>query len=275
MTKKNKPIGIFDSGVGGLTVMKDIIGRLPSYDYLYLGDSARTPYGNRSFESIYDFTLQCVEYLFSQGCHLVILACNTASAKALRTIQQQDLPRIAPDKRVLGVIRPTAEVIGLHSKTGHVGVLGTTGTVQSGSYEIEIRHQFPNLSVYQQACPMWVPLVENNEHNNPGADYFVEKYLNQTLQQSADIDTLLLACTHYPLLIPKIRKVLSPDISVISQGPIVAASLEDYLERHPEIDAHCSKNGNRRFLTTDAPELFNRHATIFFGRKVSSEFVEV
>ncbi|HKK46884.1 MAG TPA: glutamate racemase [Balneolaceae bacterium] len=275
MTKKNAPIGIFDSGVGGLTVMKDIIHRLPSYDYLYLGDSARTPYGNRSFESIYRFTLQCVEYLFSQGCHLIILACNTASAKALRTIQQQDLPRIAPNKRVLGVIRPTAEVIGLHSDTGHVGVLGTMGTVQSGSYEIEIKHQFPELSVYQQACPMWVPLVENNEHNNPGADYFVTKYLNQIRQQSSKIDTLLLACTHYPLLMPKIRNVLPSDISVISQGPIVAASLQDYLKRHPEIDKNCSKNRGRRFLTTDAPKLFDHHATTFFGQKITSEFVDV
>jgi len=255
--------------------MKDIIHRLPSYDYLYLGDSARTPYGNRSFESIYQFTLQCVEYLFSQGCHLIILACNTASAKALRTVQQRDLPRIAPNKRVLGVIRPTAEVIGLHSKTGHVGVLGTTGTVQSGSYEIEIKHQFPKLTVYQQACPMWVPLVENNEHNNPGADYFVKKYLDQLLQQSPDIDTLLLACTHYPLLIPKIRNVLSEDISVISQGPIVAASLQDYLKRHPEIEKNCSENGTRRFLTTDAPEQFDHHATTFFGQEVTSEFIDV
>jgi glutamate racemase len=269
------PIGIFDSGVGGLTVMKDIVDRLPSYDYLYLGDSARTPYGNRSFESIYQFTLQCVEYLFAQDCHLIILACNTASAKALRTIQQRDLPKIAPQKRVLGVIRPTAEVIGLHSETSHVGVLGTTGTVQSGSYEMEIEHQFPELAVSQQACPMWVPLVENNEHNGPGADYFVEKYLNQINQQSSDIDTLLLACTHYPLLEDKIRDALGPDTSVLSQGPIVAASLQDYLQRHPEIDEHCSKNSRRRFLTTDAPEVFDQHATTFFGQTVKSEYVEI
>lgn len=275
MTKKNGPIGIFDSGVGGLTVMKDIIHRLPSYNYLYLGDSARTPYGNRSSESIYQFTLQCVKYLFSQQCHLIILACNTASAKALRTIQQRDLPDLAPQKRVLGVIRPTAEVIGLHSDSGHVGVLGTTGTVQSGSYEIEIEHQFPKLSVYQQACPMWVPLVENNEHDRPGADYFVMKYLNKLQQQSPAIDTLLLACTHYPLLMSKIRNALDSDISVLSQGPIVAASLEDYLQRHPEIEEKCSQHGMRRFLTTDAPELFDHHATTFFGQKVKSEYVEV
>lgn len=275
MSSSAGPIGIFDSGVGGLTVMKDIVHQLPSYDYLYLGDSARTPYGNRSFESIYHFTLQCVKYLFSQNCHLIILACNTASAKALRTIQQRDLPQIAPQKRVLGVIRPTAEVIGQHSKTGQVGVLGTTGTVQSRSYEMEIEHQFPELSVYQQACPMWVPLVENNEHLSPGADYFVKKYLHQIRQQSNNIDTLLLACTHYPLLLSKIRDMLDSDISILSQGPIVAASLEDYLQRHPEIDERCSKSGNRRFLTTDAPELFNHHAATFFGKEVTSEFVEV
>lgn len=275
MTAKEGPIGIFDSGVGGLTVMKDIVERLPSYDYLYLGDSARTPYGNRSFESIYQFTLQCVKYLFSQNCHLIILACNTASAKALRTIQQRDLPKIAPQKRVLGVIRPTAEVIGLHSDTGHVGVLGTTGTVQSGSYEMEIKHQFPGLAVYQQACPMWVPLVENNEHNDPGANYFVEKYLDQINQQSSDIDTLLLACTHYPLLEDKIRNTLGTNISVLSQGPIVAASLQDYLQRHPDINKHCSKNGQRQFLTTDAPEIFDQHATTFFEQTVNSKYVEV
>lgn len=269
------PIGIFDSGVGGLTVMKNITERLPSYDYLYLGDSARTPYGNRSFESIYQFTLQCVKYLFSQGCSLVILACNTASAKALRTIQQKDLPQIAPQKRVLGVIRPTAEVIGLHTNTGHVGVLGTTGTIQSESYKMEIDHQFPELSVHQQDCPMWVPLVENHEHDNPGANYFVEKYLDQIQQQSTDIDTLLLACTHYPLLIPKITAYLGDDISVISQGPIVAASLQDYLHRHPEIDNKCSKAGTQRFLTTDAPEIFNQHAVPFLGRSVHAEYVEV
>lgn len=275
MSKNIAPIGIFDSGVGGLTVMRDIVHRLPSYDYLYLGDSARTPYGGRSYNSIYQFTLQCVTYLFNQKCSLVILACNTASAKALRTIQQRDLPDLAPQKRVLGVIRPTAEVIGLHSETGHAGVLGTTGTVQSGSYEMEIKQQFPRLSIYQQACPMWVPLVENNEHNHPGADYFVTKYLDQLQQQSSAIDTLLLACTHYPLLRPKIRNAVDPGISIISQGPIVATSLQDYLRRHPEIDEQCTQNGTRRFLTTDAPELFDHLAGTFFGQEVSSEYVEV
>src|SRR5699024_8945302 len=239
--KQKAPIGIFDSGLGGLTVMNEIVERLPDYDYLYLGDSARTPYGNRSYDSIYRFTLECVKYLFSKNCRLVILACNTASAKALRSIQQRDLPKIAPQKRVLGVIRPTAEIIGMHSQTGHIGVLGTTGTVQSNSYIMEIEHQFPEMSVYQQACPMWVPLVENREHKSPGADYFIKKYLSQIRQQSASIDTLLLACTHYPLLISKIRQQLDTNISVLSQGPIVAASLQDYLERHPEIEQHCSK----------------------------------
>lgn len=275
MNKQEAPIGIFDSGVGGLTVMKDIVERLPGYDYLYLGDSARTPYGNRSFESIYHFTLQCVRYLFSQGCPLIILACNTASAKALRTIQQRDLPQIDPHKRVLGVIRPTAEIIGQYSETGHVGVLGTSGTVQSESYLIEIEHQSPELSIYQQACPMWVPLVENDEYDDPGADYFVKKYLDLILKQSPKIDTILLACTHYPLLKPKIRSYLPSDISVICQGPIVAESLQDYLRRHPEIDEKCSKKGAQRFLTTDTPELFNHHATTFFGREVSSEHVEI
>ncbi len=275
MDKQEAPIGIFDSGVGGLTVMKDIVERLPKYDYLYLGDSARTPYGNRSFESIYQFTLQCVKYLFSQGCHLIILACNTASAKALRTIQQRDLPKIDPNKRVLGVIRPTAEIIGKHSQTGHVGVLGTTGTVQSESYLMEIEHQFPKLSIHQQACPMWVPLVENDEYSDPGADYFVKKYLDLILDQSPDIDTLLLACTHYPLLMPKIQDYLSSDISVLSQGPIVAASLQDYLQRHPEIEKNCSKHSSQRFLTTDTAEQFDHHATTFFGREVSSKHIKV
>lgn len=273
--KQKAPIGIFDSGLGGLTVMNEIVERLPDYDYLYLGDSARTPYGNRSYDSIYRFTLECVKYLFSKNCRLVILACNTASAKALRSIQQRDLPKIAPQKRVLGVIRPTAEIIGMHSQTGHIGVLGTTGTVQSNSYIMEIEHQFPEMSVYQQACPMWVPLVENREHKSPGADYFIKKYLSQIRQQSASIDTLLLACTHYPLLISKIRQQLDTNISVLSQGPIVAASLQDYLERHPEIEQHCSKEHSRRFLTTDDADIFDHHASTFFGREVTSENVEV
>lgn len=272
---KRKPIGIFDSGVGGLTVLKEIIKVLPSYDYFYLGDNARTPYGSRSFETIYHYTLECVKYLFAQNCPLIILACNTASAKALRTIQQQDLPKIAPAKRVLGVIRPTAEVIGHHSKTGHVGVLGTSGTVNSESYVIEIEQQFPKLKIYQQACPMWVPLVENGEFNKPGADYFVKQSIDQLMAKSAKIDTLLLACTHYPLLIPKIRNVVNDSISILSQGEIVAESLADYLNRHPEIATQCSQDGTRRFLTTDSTNDFDAHTQLYFGEQVQSEFVEI
>jgi glutamate racemase len=275
MQEAPSPIGIFDSGVGGLTVMKDIVRALPAYDYLYLGDNSRTPYGPRSFETIYHYTLECVQYLFSQNCPLIILACNTASAKALRNIQQKDLPNMYPNKRVLGVVRPTAEQIGRHTKTGHVGVLGTAGTIESRSYVMEIEHQFPALQVYQQACPMWVPLVENDEHNGPGADYFVKEYIQEIKAQSDKIDALLLACTHFPLLIPKIRTCAGEDITILSQGNIIAASLADYLNRHPEIDNQCSKTGNRRFLTTDSTELFDNHAKIFFGSSVKSEFVEV
>ncbi|NIT60090.1 MAG: glutamate racemase, partial [Aliifodinibius sp.] len=242
------PIGIFDSGFGGLTVMKDIVSELPQYDYLYLGDNARSPYGTRSFETIYHYTLECVKYLFDQNCHLVILACNTASAKALRTIQQKDLPTIDPNRRVLGVIRPTAEVIGNYSQTGHVGILGTNGTVNSRSYVMEIKKQFPELTVYQEACPMWVPLVENQEFDSDGADYFVKQHIDNIMSQSKEIDTLLLACTHYPLLIDKIKQFVQDDITILSQGEIVAQSLADYLNRHPEIAENCSQNRTRRFL---------------------------
>jgi len=269
------PIGIFDSGVGGLTVMKDIIRELPAYDYLYLGDNARAPYGTRSFETIYQYTLECVNFLFSRDCHLVILACNTASAKALSTIQQNDLLATNPEKRVLGVIRPTAEIIGHHTQTGHVGILGTSGTVDSKSYVMEIEDQFPELNVYQQACPLWVPLVENNEYNKPGADYFVQQAIIQIQQQSPEIDALLLACTHFPLLEDKIRQYAGDSVTILSQGEIVATSLADYLQRHPEIDAHCSKNGSKRFLTTGSTDHFDTHAKTFFGNKVQSEFVEV
>lgn len=269
------PIGIFDSGVGGLTVMKDIIRKLPAYDYLYLGDNARAPYGTRSFETIYQYTLECVNFLFSRDCHLVILACNTASAKALSTIQQNDLLATNPEKRVLGVIRPTAEIIGHHTQTGHVGILGTSGTVDSKSYVMEIEDQFPELNVYQQACPLWVPLVENNEYNKPGADYFVQQAIIQIQQQSPEIDALLLACTHFPLLEDKIRQHAGDSVTILGQGEIVAKSLADYLQRHPEIDAHCSKNGSKRFLTTGSTDDFDTHAKTFFGNKVQSEFVEV
>jgi len=272
---KPGPIGIFDSGYGGLTVMKEIVGELPEYDYLYLGDNARTPYGTRSFETIYHYTLECVKFLFEQGCHLVILACNTASAKALRTIQQNDLPDLDPERRVLGVIRPTAEVIGHHSRSGHVGVLGTSGTVHSESYVMEIKKQFPDLVIYQEACPMWVPLVENGEYESEGADYFVRQHLERILEKSDRIDTLLLACTHYPLLLEKMRTIAPKSITFLSQGEIVAESLADYLDRHPEMDEKCSKGGSRRFLTTDSPELFDERAEEFYGEKVRSEYVQI
>ena len=269
------PIGVFDSGYGGLTVLKEIVKELPQYDYLYLGDNARTPYGTRSFDTIYEYTLECVKHLFDQGCHLVILACNTASAKALRNIQQKDLPLLAPEKRVLGVIRPTAEIIGTFSKTNHVGVLGTSGTISSESYKIEIGKQFPGLSVFQQACPMWVPLVENGEHLNSGADYFIEKYINELFEQSDQIDTLLLACTHYPLLIEKIRQYAPEGINILNQGEVVAPSLKTYLDRHPEIAGKISKGGDLTFLTTDSTENFDRHASLFFGSEIHSKFVHI
>lgn len=271
----SSPIGIFDSGYGGLTIMKEIVNELPEYDYLYLGDNARSPYGTRSFKTIYQYALECVKYLFSQDCHLVILACNTASAKALRNIQQKDLPEIDPQRRVLGVIRPTAEIIGEYSKTGHVGILGTNGTVNSRSYVMEIKKQFPDLNVYQEACPMWVPLVENNEYDKAGADYFVKQHINRIIEKSKVIDTLLLACTHYPLLIKKIQKYTPDHVTVLSQGEIVAKSLADYLQRHSEIDEKCSKGGSRRFLTTDSNEDFDMHGKEFYGKNIRSEFVHI
>ena len=268
-----QPIGVFDSGYGGLTVLKDIAARLPQYDYLYLGDNARAPYGIRSFDTVYHYTLQCVQWFFDQGCPLVILACNTASAKALRTIQQKDLvntPLGDGGKRVLGVIRPTSEIIGNFSKTKNVGVLGTTGTVQSQSYLIEIEKFFPGCKVFQEACPMWVPLVENNEYNSACADYFIEKHVSNLLSQSKDIDTILLACTHYPLLMEKIKQFVPKNCSVIPQGNIVAESLVDYLQRHPEMEAKCSKGGSQRFFTTDSAEDFDSKAAIFYGKPVKS-----
>jgi glutamate racemase len=265
-----QPIGVFDSGYGGLTILKEIVRALPGYDYIYLGDNARAPYGTRSYDSVYHYTLECVEWLFQQGCPLVILACNTASAKALRTIQQKDLAKLNGQRKVLGVIRPTTEVIGNFSNTGSVGILATTGTVQSGSYIIEIEKFFPAVSVFQEACPMWVPLVENNEHLSEGADYFVRKHLNQLLTQSANIDTILLACTHYPLLISKIRQFIKDDIKVIAQGEIIAASLEDYLLRHPEVETAISRQGKQAFYTTDSTTDFDNHASLFYGKGVKS-----
>lgn len=271
MSENYHPIGVFDSGYGGLTVLKEIEKELPQYDYLYLGDNARAPYGTRSFETVYQYTLESVEKLFSMGCHLVILACNTASAKALRTIQQKDLPIIAPNKRVLGVIRPTTEIVGNYSKTGHVGVLGTTGTVNSESYPKEIAKFFPNLKVTQEACPMWVPLVENNEYESAGADIFIKENLNHLMQKDDKIDTIILGCTHYPLLIKKIKQFLPEQITLLSQGEIVAKGLKDYLNRHPEIENNCSKGKTISFYTTDDPKNFDEHASIFFGKEVKSE----
>jgi len=265
------PIGVFDSGYGGLTVLKEIVKELPQYSYLYLGDNARAPYGPRSFDTVYHYALQCVEWFFNQGCSLVILACNTASAKALRTIQQKDLPIISPEKRVLGVIRPTTEVLGQYTHTNKVGIVGTTGTVQSNSYPIEIAKFYPDIKVYQEACPMWVPLIENNEYNNSGADYFIEKHLKNLLKQDADIDTLLLACTHYPLLIEKLRYFTPPHISILSQGEIVAKSLADYLQRHPAIENKCLQAGALNFYTTDDTTDFDKKATIFWGESVQSK----
>ncbi len=272
------PIGIFDSGYGGLTVMKEIIKVLPQYDYIYLGDNARAPYGPRSFEAVYTYTLEAVEWFFSQGCPLVILACNTASAKALRTIQQNDLPYMASENRVLGVIRPTAEVIGNYTQSGQIGVLGTAGTVNSSSYLLEIAHFYPGVKVFQQACPMWVPLIENREYDQHGADYFVKKCLDELLHQSREIDTILLACTHYPLLIDKIRMYLPPGIKVLAQGEIVASSLADYLKRHPEMEQRISRGnnlGSRLFYTTDSTEDFDNHASIFLGQDLRSIHVKL
>lgn len=267
---KKSPIGVFDSGYGGLTILKEIKNLLPQYDFIYLGDNARTPYGPRSFETVYEFTLESVKWLFAQNCPLIILACNTASAKALRTIQQKYLPEFHKEKRVLGVIRPTAEIIGNHSDSKKIGILGTKGTVQSESYLMEIEKFFPGIKVFQHACPMWVPLVENNEYNSEGADYFIKKDIDLLLKKSSEIDTVLLACTHYPLLLEKIKQNLSKNIKVISQGNIVAKSLADYLQRHSEIEAKCSKNSTLEFFTTDSTEDFDKHSQIFFGEKVNS-----
>lgn len=260
-------IGVFDSGYGGLTILSKIREHMPQYDYIYLGDNARTPYGTRSFEVVYQFTLQAVEKLFELGCQLVILACNTASAKALRTIQQKNLPTIDPSRRVLGVIRPTAECIGQLTKTRHVGILATAGTIKSESYIIEINKLFPDISVVGESCPMWVPLVENNEYGSKGSDYFIQKHINQILDKDPKIDTLILGCTHYPLLMKKIRQYTPQHIRIIAQGEYVAISLEDYLKRHPEMDNRCTKNGTCRFLTTESTSKFEESASIFLQQE--------
>lgn len=267
----NHPIGVFDSGFGGLTVLKEIVKELPQYDYLYLGDNARAPYGALSFETVYQYTLECVKHLFDMGCPLVILACNTASAKALRTIQQKDLPKMDPSKRVLGVIRPTTEIVGNFSKSKHVGVLGTTGTVVSDSYPIEIAKFFPEVKVFQEACPMWVPLIENDEYDKPGADYYIKQNIDNLLAKSKNIDTIILGCTHYPLLINKIKQFLPGNITLLSQGEIVAKGLKEYLLRHPEMESRLSKGKNLEFYTTGVPEKFNSHGTMFFGKEISAK----
>ncbi|MDE6806172.1 MAG: glutamate racemase [Muribaculaceae bacterium] len=269
------PIGIFDSGYGGLTILREIRRRLPDYDYLYLGDNARAPYGARSFDIVYDFTLQAVRRLFDEGCRLVILACNTASAKALRSIQQRDLPTIDPSRRVLGVIIPTVEALGDLTSSRHVGVVATPGTIKSHSYRIETAKLYPDISLTEVAAPMWVPLIENGEADAPGADYFVKEYCDEVLAADPEIDTLLLGCTHYPILYPKIRQYLPERIRVVPQGELVADSLADYLERHPEMAARCSRGGSLRFMTTESAEKFDRLASIFLSRPVSSERVSL
>ncbi|MCF0224219.1 MAG: glutamate racemase [Fibrobacter sp.] len=256
-------IGVFDSGFGGLTILKELQKVLPDYDYLYLGDNARAPYGSRSFETIYRYTLQCVRELFRQGCPLVILACNTASAKALRSIQQYVLPKEFPDRRVLGIVRPTAEEIGTYSRTGHIGIFATAGTVSSKSYLIEIEHFYPELQVTQHACPMWVPLVENGESGTPGSKYFVKKEVDALLAQDGAIDTILLACTHYPLLSDDLRQVVPSNVRLLYQGEIVANKTVDYLKRHPEMEKRLGKGGKTRFLTTDIPDFFEKGAKLF------------
>lgn len=274
-SEKPGPIGLFDSGYGGLTIFDTIRKKMPDYNYIYLGDNARTPYGTRSFDVVYRFTRQAVMKLFDEGCQLVILACNTASAKALRTIQQRDLPGWDPARRVLGVIRPTVEVIDSLSRTKHIGILGTSGTISSQSYTIEIEKMFPHIRVTGEACPMWVPLVENNEAASPGADYFIQKYLDHILSIDPEIDTLVLGCTHYPLLIEKIRQFLPERITVVSQGEYVADSLADYLYRHPEIDARLTRQGQYRFLTTEAADKFSEAASLFLRDQIEVEQITI
>ena len=262
------PIGVFDSGYGGLTILNSIRQQLPQYDYLYLGDNARAPYGPRSFDVVYEFTRQAVLRLFEMGCHLVILGCNTASAKALRSIQQNDLPQWDPERRVLGVIRPTAEVIGELTKSRHVGVLATEGTIKSESYNLEIQKLHPDVKVSGVACPFWVPLVEYNEADSPGADYFVKKRIDQIMAKDPEIDAIILGCTHYPLLMPKILKYLPEGVKIVSQGEYVASSLKAYLERHIEIERKCAKQGSVNYLTTENPEKFKESAQIFLKEEI-------
>ncbi|MCL2329202.1 MAG: glutamate racemase [Bacteroidetes bacterium] len=268
-------IGIFDSGFGGLTILKEIKSRMPEYSYIYLGDNARAPYGTRSFDTIYKYTLQAVEKLFSLDCNLVIVACNTASAKALRTIQQNDLPKFGADKRVLGIIRPCTEIAGQLTNTNSLGIFATGGTVSSKSYEIEIKKLFPSVNVFSHACPLWVPLVENGEAQSDGADFFVKQEVDALLRKNSEIDTILLACTHYPLLFEKIRKHTPAHIRIVNQGGIVAESLCNYLQKHPEIEQQCEKNAKIQFFTTENSEHFNAIASLFWGEEIWSETVEI
>ena len=273
----NTPIGVFDSGYGGLTVLKALEKALPEYDFLYLGDNARTPYGTRSFNVVYEYTLEAVKYLFSQNCPLIIIACNTASAKALRNIQQLDLPKIAPEKRVLGVIRPSVEKVSEITGNGHVGVLGTVGTVVSESYPIELEKWSDGRvkSTVQEACPMWVPIVENNEIETEGAEFFIKKNIENILQKNKNLDTLVLGCTHYPLLLKIIRKYVPAEITILEQGEIVAEKLVDYLQRHPEMDKKFSKSGSVVFQTTESADNFENKASLFLGRKVNAETIHL
>lgn len=267
---KRTPIGVFDSGFGGLSILREIRKVLPQYDYVFLGDNARAPYGVRSFQLVYKFTLEAVKYLFAQGCPLVILACNTASAKALRSIQQRDLPQLDASRRVLGVIRPTVEKVGELSRTGHIGVFGTPGTIQSGSYDIEIKKLFPTFQVHGHACPMWVPLVENRESDGDGADYFVQKDINALLALDDQIDTVILGCTHYPLMLDKIRKYMPPGVNIVAQGGIVADSLKNYLTRHPEMETRLTRGHTCEYLTTEDANRFSCTASVFTGMPVEA-----
>lgn len=275
LTENPGPIGIFDSGYGGLTILTHIREIMPEYDFLYLGDNARTPYGTRSFQVVYEFTLQCVNKLFGMGCHLVILACNTASAKALRNIQQNDIPKMGPDHRVLGIIRPTAECIGEITKTRHIGILATPGTIKSLSYPLEINKLFPDIKVSGEACPIWVPLVENNEFSSDGADFFVKRHVDHLLSKDEKIDSIILGCTHYPLLYDKIRKNVPKEIEIVSQGEYVASSLRRYLDVHTEMDAKCTKNGTCRYLTTEASDIFLQTASIFLNENIQAESISL
>ncbi|MBA4409112.1 MAG: glutamate racemase [Bacteroidota bacterium] len=275
MKSEFQPIGVFDSGYGGLTILKEFLNDLPAYDFIYLGDNARAPYGPRSFEVVYEYTLQAVKKLFEMGCPLVILACNTASAKALRNIQQKDLPHIDPERRVLGVIRPAVESIGNYTRNGHVGILGTVGTVLSNSYPIELEKWAGGkvVKTTQEACPIWVPLVENNETDSPGTEYFVSKNINNLLAADPEIDSIILGCTHYPLLMPVIRKFVPESVHLLEQGKLVSSKLIEYLNRHPEMDQRCSKSGIVKYFTTENEEVFEKNATTFIGRKIKSEKV--